>query len=128
MKRCAALLLVVVLVAGCGGFGSNSPYAGKWDGTWVGGAFGSGSTITMTVANDGGVSGSVETPLSTQNPTVSGTISASGKAVLAYVFQGSIYSAQGTLSRDSSNHLVGTLSESKNGHATGIVTVDLAPQ
>jgi hypothetical protein len=111
-QECSFLVsTTAILLAGCGGSGSgvtNSPFAGRWVGTYTTDT-GNNGTADITVASSGAVTGSGRNISLAVNFNLAGSINNSGNIT-------------GTVSGGLSGTLNGTLTISGvTGHLTGTV-------
>ena len=129
------LSLTGAALAGCGG-GSDSgtsaaapKFAGRYAGTFagtVGGGPDSG-TLSGTVAADGTLTGVAHDNGVNENATVTGTITSAGVLNSTFVYPGGVYTAKGVVTKSSSGHLIGTLTEFSGTTVIGTISVDLSP-
>jgi hypothetical protein len=123
-------LLIVILVSGCGGGGGGgsnfvSNYADTWDGDWTITDSIQEGTITLIIANNGAISGSIKnTALGYEfTSTITGT-SDNTNFSFYYKDGSATGTVKGTFSLDSNGHLIGNFQNSiGNNNYTG--TFDL---
>lgn len=124
----AALLVCVLILSGCGSSVARviqSPFTGQWNGPWADIVNTEQGQLSLTVARDGDLSGTISnTTLSTQG-SVEGSVSATGQITATLTYPGAAYTASGVVVKNTSGNLVGTLQTSANGSSHGTMTVNL---
>jgi hypothetical protein len=144
MFRCVSVwkicvgALVLASLAGCGsGSGSNaapSPYEGTRSGpftrsiTVLGVATSSSGTESLTIARDGSFNGTVTNTTLGNTATITGTIASSGDVSASVVYPLATYVLSGTLGKNASGQLTGTLQVSLNNSNVGTETPTLTLQ
>jgi hypothetical protein len=113
----SVFILLVGTYTGCGSDGPNStpppssPFAGRWNGTWVDTLYGQTGTLDIAVSGSGNVTGSVVNTTDNESGAVSGRIGSNGYINLYYDYRWASYVANGALSINESGHLVGYVIE-----------------
>jgi hypothetical protein len=112
-------------VGGSGPVSADSPFKGTWTGYWWDGAYQ--DALTVTVAQDGRVTGLVDDPFIPTQAAVTGTLRDDGSLAATYQFPDrDRVTVTGTVVvRDSDGRLVGSL-RARQGGDTGQIQIVLA--
>lgn len=136
MKKLSVALIFIICamaLAGCGGGGGGStavnPFVGTASGTWSGVADNTPTTgtLSMTVANDGTITGNGHNATTNEAFTFVGTITSSGVAEFTYTYPDATYTGNGTLAIVA-GHVTGTVTNKVGGVQFGTSTLDLTRQ
>lgn len=131
---CAAgvLLTLALVVSGCGSSLSSrilpSPFAGQWVGTWTNSSAGENGTMGITIGTGGDLTGTIENETLQASGIVSGKVQPNGEANMSLMYPGKLYAASGTVAKNSSGDLVGTLQTSLNDAPAGAINIELQKQ
>lgn len=126
--------LAAIALTGCGGGGgidnsspvvTNSPFAGNYVGTFTTSNSQSG-TVNVTVATNGGFTGSGYNSTIGQSETNSGSITNAGILTASFAYPSTAATVSGAVAFASNGHLDGTLTQPGGGN--GSVTIDLVKQ
>lgn len=128
MRQTLCAVLLLPLLAGCGGSSGGpsaiSPFKGHWVGNYTSDISQSG-TANLTVGNDGSVTGTGHNTTSNFDFDVAGTVQDSGH--LTGDFSGGMTARiDGDVAVANNGHLTGTVHQ-MNGSATVTLQIDLTP-
>ncbi len=131
MRKLLLGLVVCLSLCGCGGGGGGnttpSPFAGTWLGPWSDTNSQSG-TLSITVAANGAMTGTIVNNTLGTNGTTAGTVSNGGNLSATYTYPTATYTANGTVAIGGNGHITGNLQEFQGGTLLGSAVVDLTKQ
>lgn len=106
------LVLLALVLAGCGGGGGGTtvvnPFNGSWAGPWVNNSVQDSGTMMVTIATNGNMSGTIHSDAFNVDGSISGAADVQGNYTATVTYSGfQPFQTTGTVTFDSQGRLVG---------------------